>query len=366
MSVKSVKAAVNRAIASDPTKTIDKSEAESIIAAAGKSVSKKEQKAIIDNFNRSDVQLSSAAIDFANEKLGDIVGLRNYIGRVRDTVKAEAPQLQAEEAQLMQVGVATTSFGGTQIPEAVKELINQAKAAGVEPYDVRDLEKDPAIDEHDRESYTVKGAFTPYPQSTTATGTMSFANTEITPEKVKTDMQTEQTFKVLNGYKTETYTDQRTGKTTSYQVPQYKEVTAKGSGNIHAHYDEASHSEMYARSEDGAKYANNYAILADGSLHALPAMRRTESQPNLILTNPSLARGKRMLFNGHIEMRHGVITSIGMSGRIHKLAARGEHKFIDPVPLLKAWGFQVSPNLQVRFEGSAARPPVDNVHHVIG
>ena len=366
MSVKNVTAAVNRAIVNDPSKTIDKNEAESIMAAAGKSVSKKEQNKIIDEFNRADVNLTSDAIDYANEKLGTVVNTRAYIGRMNDTVKREAPVLAAEEDALMQVGVQTKSFGGSVIPQAVKELINQAKAAGVEPYDVRSLAKDPVIDDHDGESYTVKGNFSPYPQSTQASGTMAFSYTEITPEKIKQDMETEQTFKVLDGYKTETYTDQRTGKTESYQVAKYKDVTAKGSGNIHAQYDTASHGEMYARTSDGAKYANNFAILADGTLHALPAMRRTEKNPNLILTNPSLARGKRMLFNGHLTMRNGVITSIGMSGRIHKSAAEGDHKFIDPLPLLKAWGFDLSPTLRLNFEGRANTPKIDNVNHVIG
>ena len=57
-----------------------------------------------------------------------------------------------------------------------------------------------------------------------------------------------------------------------------------------------------------------------------------------------------MLFNGHIEAQNGVITSIGMSGRIAKRAARNQFAFIDPVPLLKAWGFKVSPNLRTYSE----------------
>ena len=112
--------------------------------------------------------------------------------------------------------------------------------------------------------------------------------------------------------------------------------------------------------------ANNFAILADGSLHCLPVTRRNEAAPGRILTNPSLARGKRMLFNGHISVNDGVVTSIGMSGRIHKLATEGDAKFVNPIPILEAWGFEMSPNLTLRFEGSRAAPPVDANTHVIG
>ncbi len=64
------------------------------------------------------------------------------------------------------------------------------------------------------------------------------------------------------------------------------------------------------------------AILADGTLHCLPAARRSEPQ-DVILTNPALSRGKNMLFNGHITANNGVITSIEMSGRLSKMAAEG-------------------------------------------
>ena len=96
-------------------------------------------------------------------------------------------------------------------------------------------------------------------------------------------------------------------------------------------------------------------------------MRRTELQPGLILTNPSLARGQRMLFNGHIRVQAGVITYVGMSGRLSKLAAKGEHKFVDPIPLLKAQGFKMAPGLQVTFEGDyKGKRPVVNPDGTIG
>ena len=83
-------------------------------------------------------------------------------------------------------------------------------------------------------------------------------------------------------------------------------------------------------------------------------MRRTPDEPNLILTNPSLGRGKRMFFNGHIGMHGGVIDYVGLSGRLQKLAADGDATFVNPIPILAAQGFRLAPGLQVTFEGSGA------------
>ena len=125
----------------------------------------------------------------------------------------------------------------------------------------------------------------------------------------------------------------------------------KGNGRITELYDEASWPDTKARGQGGQKYASNFAILADGSLHCVPASRRTASEPWRILTTASLARGKQMLFNGHLHMENGVVTYVGMSGRLCKLQAKGEATFVDPVELIKAWGFQVTPGLKVTPEG---------------
>ena len=58
-----------------------------------------------------------------------------------------------------------------------------------------------------------------------------------------------------------------------------------------------------------------------------------------------------MLFNGHLHMEKGVVTYVGMSGRLCKLQEKGEAKFVDPVKLLEAWGFKMAPGLKVTNEG---------------
>ena len=93
-----------------------------------------------------------------------------------------------------------------------------------------------------------------------------------------------------------------------------------------------------------------YVGTVDGSFHAVPASRRSDANPGLILTTASLARGKQMLFNGHIHMEKGVVTYVGLSGRLCKLQQDGT-RFVDPIALLKAWGFQTSPGLKVTNEG---------------
>ena len=50
---------------------------------------------------------------------------------------------------------------------------------------------------------------------------------------------------------------------------------------------------------------------------------------------------------------------MGTSGRIAKRAARGKDVFINPIPLLKAWGFELDDDLQVVSEHDSARPQVD-------
>ena len=124
----------------------------------------------------------------------------------------------------------------------------------------------------------------------------------------------------------------------------------KGNGRITELYDEASWPDTMARAQGGQKYASNFAILADGSFHAVPASRRTAAEPWRILTTASLGRDKQMLFNGHLHMENGVVTYVGMSGRLCKLQEKGT-KFVDPIELLKAWGFKMSPGLTVTNEG---------------
>jgi hypothetical protein len=84
-------------------------------------------------------------------------------------------------------------------------------------------------------------------------------------------------------------------------------------------------------------------------VHAVPASRRSKGDPGLILTTASLARGKQMLFNGHIHMDKGVVTYVGMSGRLGKQAEDGM-KFADPIEIIKAWGFKTAPGLKVTQE----------------
>lgn len=132
-------------------------------------------------------------------------------------------------------------------------------------------------------------------------------------------------------------------------VADFEKVTTKGNGRITELYDEAHWPDTLARGPGGQKYASNFAILADGSVHAVPASHRSKGDPGLILTTASLGRGKQMLFNGHLHMENGVVNYVGMSGRLGKLKEDGT-KFADPVAILKAWGFQVTPGLTVTQE----------------
>lgn len=237
--------------------------------------------------------------------------------------------LSGEEQQLL---TSNKTLAGTPIPQAVLKVLTDARLAGAVAYDVSEPDPDDPKE----------GFWSPYPQTLPIANNMEFTYTEITPEALSKDLNAQDEEDIITGE--------------SGGVVTYKKDKCLGQrGKISAEYDESSHPNIYARGRSCQKWANNCGILMDGSLHCLPASRRISPGgpwSRLILTNPSLARGKKMLFNGHIEARNGVITSIGMSGRIAKRAARNQFPFVDPVPLLKAWGFQLDPNLVTQSEHS--------------
>lgn len=333
MAVSDVKSAFQRVIAD---RKIDAKDVDTILSSAG-NISKDEQAAIKAEADKFAGMMEPAARRKLQEKLGEIDSLRRDAAEINRDVQAQAAKLSAEAARLLAPGVTTKSFGGSAIPEAVKSVVTEALKNGATAYDVREQKPDPVYDSsHGEPELTIEGKYNPYAQESRASDSLAFKHTELTPTKIEDDMNTVQTFNVISGQKD--------------NVATYEKVTMKGSGNITELYDEANHSDTFARGRGGQKYASNFAILADGSLHAVPAARRSKSEPGLILTTASLARGKQMLFNGHLHMEKGVVTYVGMSGRLCKQQENGM-KFVDPIELIKAWGFKMAPGLKVTNEG---------------
>ncbi len=338
MSVRDVKESFARVTAD---RKLDVKDVDTVLASAG-SISVDEERAIRAEADKFAGTMEPGAAARLREKLGEVGDLRRQAAQINRRVETLAPQLTAEAKGLLKPGAATKSFGGSPIPEAVKKAVTEALAKGATAYDVREMKADPVYDtdaSHGDPHMTIDGKFNPYGQDQAATDSMSFGHTELTPAKVEADMNTPQTWKELTGYSA----DRKTAE--------FKTVTGKGSGKITELYDEATWPETMGRGPGGQKHASNFAILADGSFHAVPASRRTAAEPWRILTTASLGRGKQMLFNGHIHMEKGVVTYVGMSGRLCKLQEKGEAKFVDPVELLKAWGFKMAPNLKVTNEG---------------
>ena len=333
MSVSDVKSAFQR-VTTD--RKIDVKDVDAILESAG-SISKDEQVAIKAEADKFASMMDPAAKKKLQTKLGEIDGLRRDAAETNRDVKASAAKLSAEAGKLLTVGSDTKSFGGSKIPDAVKNAVNAQLKNGATAYDVRELKPDPIYDTaHGDPELTVEGKFNPYSQESTATDSLAFKHTELTPAKIAEDMNTVQKFNVITGVKNNQAT--------------YEKVSMKGSGNITELYDEANHADTMARGPGGQKFASNFAILADGSMHAVPAARRSKGDPGLILTTASLARGKQMLFNGHIHMEAGVVTYVGMSGRLCKQQKDGM-KFVDPMEIIKAWGFKTTPGLKVTNEG---------------
>lgn len=241
-----------------------------------------------------------------------------------------------------------TTYGGTVLPDAVKRLVANAKLNGAILYDVEATNEDG------------EGIYSHYPATAPARGNMAFSYTEITPKALAED-------KALTG--PQTYINGQVEKTnadgTKYTVVTYG-TREGGTGGISANYDEAWHEDLYARGRSGDKWANNFAILSDGSIHALPAARRSDLR-DVILTNPALSRGQQMMFNGHLDVRDGVVVGVEMSGMLSKRAARGRDVFVDPISVLKAWGFTLAPGLTIQYGNTRRGTPTrDEARGVIG
>ena len=319
---------------------IDAKEVDTILTSAG-SISVDEEKALKAEADKFAGQMDPEAATKLRTKLGEISQVRSYAANVNRRVQMDQVPLSAQVKSLHTAGQATKSFGGTAIPEEVKKVMRDALAGGAAAYDVRELKPDPIYDtSHGEGHITAEGKYNPYSQSQPAVDSMTFGNTELTPKKIADDMNTAQTFNVLKGYRS----------VGNNQIAEFETKTMKGNGRITELYDEASWPDTHARAQGGQKYASNFAVLADGSIHAVPASRRSMGAPNQILTTASLARDKQMVFNGHLHMENGVVTYVGMSGRLCKLQDKGT-KFVDPIELLKAWGFKMAPGLAVTNEG---------------
>lgn len=335
MSVRDIKESFKRITAD---RKIDVKDVDAVLSEAG-AISVDEEKELKLEADKFAGMMEPDAAAKLREKLGEIGTLRRQAAQINKSVETLAPKLTAEAHEKLKIGVDTKSFGGTKIPDAVKKAVTDAMAKGAVAYDVREMKGDPVYNtEHGGTEMTIDGKYNPYGQEQQAVDSMAFSHTELTPAKIEADMNTTQTWQELAGYSS----DQKQAT--------FKTVTGKGNGRITELYDEASWKETFGRGQGGQKYASNFAILADGSVHAVPASRRTAAEPWRILTTASLGRGKQMLFNGHIHMEKGVVTYVGQSGRLGKLQEKGEAKFVDPVEILKAWGFKMAPGLKVTQE----------------
>jgi hypothetical protein len=263
------------------------------------------------------------------------------------------------------------SYSGARTPERVREVLARARLNGATAYDVTATNSDG------------EGIYSDYPSLTPATENMRFSWTEVTPAALLADRNDVSPRLKLAG----------TGKVTldgqEVEVARYARGE-QGTGSIAANYDEAYHpvdafdeavrvqlgypdwmrgltvtALREARSASGDRWASNCAILADGTFHCLPSARRHSAHPELILTNPALARGKQLLWHGHLTARAGVITSVGTAGRIAKRVAEGKDALVNPISLLRAWGFELAPGLEVDSEHATARHLQDDERCVL-
>ena len=321
----------------------------------------------------------------------DAIATATKMALVRDLFDYEQARIADAES---------LTVGGHEVPEAVRELLARARLNGAVAYDVRETNEEG------------EGVWNPYPSTAPPLGPMAFDYTEITPEVLAEDMATEQTFTRFRGEATGTAT---TASQESWEIPvpncvgpdcttylstrvynfnadgcdpesdwncghfaTYELVTAFGSGSVESNYDHIYHPDIFARGRSSnQKWANNCAILSDGTLHCLPAMRRSVLR-DLILTNPHLSRCndltyedengddqlafpeacQHLLYHGHVSIRGGVVTSVEVSGRLSRRIAQGDAVIVDPVALFEAWGFEISPYVRFYFGNTSDGVPV--------
>jgi hypothetical protein len=288
---------------------LDVDDVDKLFEAAGNRVSRSELRAI----GRAALSNSFEVTSEANERAHRL---------------AQVANLPDDEAAEVMSGMA---FSGTEIPTEVSRLIGKARLHGAVAYDVNEVDEDG------------QGVWSPYPATTPPMDNMAFDFTQITPEVLLADLEdTDIAYRAIVGTEEAVSPSGRT-----YRKARYEERKG-GTGNILSHYDEVYHPDIYARGSQGQKWANNFAILSDGSLHCLPAARRSSLQ-NIILTNPHLSRGKSMLYNGHLDVRNGIVVGVEMSGRLSKMAAKGKADFVDPISVLEAWGFEIGERVRLRY-----------------
>ena len=267
--------------------------------------------------------------------------------------RATFANLFAPEAQELK---SAHGYGGNTVPPKVQALLAKARLNGATAFDVRETDS------------TGEGIWNPYPTTTPPTENMTFKHTVITPEHLAADAaDTTVEYNAIVGVENVTENGQ------TFEQVTY-EHRRGGTGNIAAQYDEAYHPDIYARGSQNQIWANNCAFLSDGTIHCLPAARRSEAQ-DLILTNPHLSRCSddpafakdchTVMYMGHITASRGVITSVEISGRLSKEVSKGRINVIDPIALFDAWGFKTSPSLSITFGNDGDGRPVRDADRAV-
>ncbi len=321
--------------------TISFDAAERILHDAGR-ISRDEQEEMQTQVSTHTLDPKAAAL--FKDAFGEMNQLRRSIDRQNGVVEPEYNGLLAEAKAKLAPG-RTLSYGGSPVKDGVKAVMNKAIADGAVVYDVRQLDDDPFYNYDHSDlgpnGLQTTGVYSPYAQEETPVGPLAFDYTELTPEKLEEERTKVQTFNVLD-------TSQGNGgftKPNGEGEAILKQVTSRGSARIDNRYDTAFWSDPFARGAGNMKWAGNFAILADGSVHAVPASRRPDGPNQYILTTASLARGKLEVFNGHLFTdESGTVTYVGKSGRLK------DFKTVDAVELLKAAGFKTAPGLRVTQE----------------
>ena len=263
-----------------------------------------------------------------------------------------------------QSAAAGLTNGGAEIPAAVRQLIGRARLRGALLYDVTEHQSDGSAELR----------WTAYQAGTPPLGNMTFDYTEITPHALAVDMATRQRYQVITGVED--------------GVVQYETVDAFGTGSNKPGEagSDSRHSDLYARGRSRQRWASSCAILSDGSVHCLPASQRSvfrtapassgTSTEDLdykkwVLTARHLSRCheavveaegflheagdgepiaadscRQLLMHGWIDVEGGVVQRVEIAGRLADVIDSDAAALIDPLALLRAWGFTTADDVE--------------------
>ena len=158
---------------------LDLADAKAVLAAAGKSVSPPELEEVAQTLvSKGKFTIDVEARTFWRGEVKTLKTLRAQAKAQNEDVARRAPGLLADAKAKLVEGTATTSYGGSVVPEGVKQVLNAMLANGATVFDVAEMDPRIGRDDHDANAWAASGQWSPWAQESAPVGTLSSADGE--------------------------------------------------------------------------------------------------------------------------------------------------------------------------------------------